>query len=85
MTIQAVFPEDFYSMRNGKRPSKMLNRRSEVRVKLSGTFESEGGPSGPMWLSSASLSVKCLQSKKTSDHRSGHRSRLGLGRLAGGL
>jgi hypothetical protein len=45
--ILAVLPPDYDSSPNGKRLSKILRRRKDARVTLSGRFESSGGPYGP--------------------------------------
>ena len=47
VTVQAVLPADWESMRNGKRLRKLLQSHKEARVKLTGTFETGAGPYGP--------------------------------------
>jgi hypothetical protein len=45
--IQAVFPPEWVSSRNGKQLHKLFSHRTNASVKLIGTFESETGRYGP--------------------------------------
>jgi len=45
--IQAVFPPEWVSSRNGKYLHKLFNHRTNASVKLIGTFESGAGRYGP--------------------------------------
>jgi len=47
VTIQAVLPAGWESIRNGKRLRKLLQGHKEARVKISGMFETGAGPYGP--------------------------------------
>ena len=47
VTVQAVLPSEWESLRNGKRLRKFLRARKQAHVKLSGTFQAGSDPYGP--------------------------------------